>query len=494
MIDIISSSAYTIITPHDENRPIVVRVDADATSTSVMWEYVCDYHENGCQVNAIEGIDGAIIPLDPIDKHSSGRTSGTIEWNGETIYYVVDQVPNPTYEPITEYAVSSITIDDFTYGVQSGESGYYASGDSVPCGTYEEKELFYTYSAITYENDSPSSPSTTEIKSGKTSILLDCSDHIGGGDASSVIDILGTDITYYYHCNECEGASCTPFVKIMNVQPSNYKINGISADYVPCSGVENGELTCDLTYKVKIRHNDCSEETFTSSTRNVGCTSIPPCVGERCCQTHNVQTQAIINVDGQQFTVPFTVMMRGDINGTCYTGCGQICESAITTTLNGWTLTYKGVSYDAQSITTMPIIPLGERTKFHFDYSVFWEMLNPICETSSGTAIGSEDTYIESADCMYHIYKVITPFADSGDVTSCCEYDGCHGISGISVTATTMPDVYPIDPHDPDYQVDHILAEWVFPINITIDGEVYENQVTITFPYDREKCRDIPSS
>lgn len=462
--------SYSVITP----MPIVVVVDADSTSAIISWEYECKYKENDCDYCGIYGSESMEISLEPLDKCSGNTISSSFTWNGIGIEYQIIRIPNPTYEPRVEYQITKLSGCTVNNGFVSFKS---YSGD---CGEGKDVEVEYEYKILTYENDCTDIPTETS-SSGTTILSFDCTySETGSSSISSTTNILGNDIIYEYGCYKCDGISCKPSTNISRLTVLSYSAD--NKDYtdigLPCSG--KSEITAEIKYYVVKVDKDCNKEAY-YATKTLSGLSVAPCkIGDsrECCSAHLVLTENPVNIEGKEMYLQ--LLMAADEYGDCDNGCARTCESAITTTLKSWTLTYKNRVYSSDNISTLPVIPLGEKSTFKFNYEVDINSIYENCKTSAYTDTHSGTVIIESADCEYHTYGVLT----NGNKTE--NFDGCIDQTPM-FEVKSVPDTYPTT--GDDAQVDPIWAQYTF-INKTRDDET-EYSVTIEFPYNREKCKEF---
>lgn len=466
-----SDTSYRVIPTHDKNHPIVVVVDADSTSATISWEYVCDYKENGCAYCSINGSESTEIPLNPINKCSGFTTSGSVEWHNNTIYYSIEQKPNPTYASRVEYKITKLDGKD----VENNKVNF--NGTKLGCGEGLDKDVKYEYSAITYENDCGLSSVTSG--SGETTISFDCTDIIDiigdkdANSASSLVNILGNDIEYTYECSKCEGSACTPSTRISNIKVLSYSANGINYTDtgLPCSG-ENG-ITAVVEYRVVKTDEHCHKESYYETSAISGI-NVERCSEYDCCRAHMVKIPTnIYDVD-----VDLELLMAADTTGDCFTGCGQTCESGITATVASWSVIVNGNKYGdgGLPIDNFPVIPLSSDTELVFSYTIDYDIISTNCKISSGSVTSGFKVTIASADCKYHTYTVITNDGET-ILNGCDEQHPTFEIRNI-------PDVYPTEGEDA--QLDLVLG--VYEFKQEIEGTEYT--FTIELPYSKQKCKE----
>ena len=460
MIDI---SGYTVNT----SMPIKVVVDADSTSATISWEYVCNYKENGCDYCSINGSESMNIALTPLNKCNEDTISSSFTWNNIEIEYEIKRKPNPTYEPRVEYEIielSGITVNNNSV----------TFGNTFGCGVGEDVDVVYEYSAITYENDCGLSSVTKN--SGITTLSFDCTDNISDDDitnVTSLVNILGNDIEYTYKCSKCEGSACTPSTRISNIKVLSYSANGINYTDtgLPCSG-ENG-ITAVVEYRVVKTDEHCHKESYYETSAISGI-NVERCSEYDCCRAHMVKIPTnIYDVD-----VDLELLMAADTTGDCFTGCGQTCESGITATVASWSVIVNGNKYGdgGLPIDNFPVIPLSSDTEFVFSYTIDYDIISTNCKISSGSVTSGFKVTIASADCKYHTYTVITNDGET-ILNGCDEQHPTFEIRNI-------PDVYPTEGEDA--QLDLVLG--VYEFKQEIEGTEYT--FTIELPYSKQKCKE----
>jgi hypothetical protein len=176
------------------------------------------------------------------------------------------------------------------------------------------------------------------------------------------------------------------------------------------------------------------------------------------------------------------LLMAADIIGDCYDGCGKTCDTGITATVSSWTVSCSidtpkySIKYntDKHPISEFPVVPLSSKTELHFDYVLAINRIYENCQPSAYTVSLSGYDVIESADCQYHIYTVIT---NDGEIL----LNGCKEQNPI-FEIRNIPDVYPTEGEGA--QLDPILAVY---------GVKYEGVevATIEFPYNKQKCKEF---
>lgn len=472
MIDI---SGYTVNT----SMPIKVVVDADSTSATISWEYVCNYKENGCDYCSINGSESMNIALTPLNKCNEDTISSSFTWNNIEIEYEIKRKPNPTYEPRVEYEIielSGITVNNNSV----------TFGNTFGCGVGEDVDVVYEYSAITYENDCGLSSVTKN--SGITTLSFDCTDNISDDDitnVTSLVNILGNDIEYTYKCSKCEGSACTSSTRISNIKVLSYSANGINYTDtgLPCSG-QSG-ITAIVEYRVVETDDHCHKYSYyeTDSFDNLiveGCKKEGEEEAYDCCRAHMVKTTEPIDIHG--VSTNLELLMAADTTGDCFSGCGQTCESGITATVSSWTVSCSIDNYrikyntNDHPISDFPVIPLSSKTELHFDYVLAINRIYENCQPSAYTVSLSGYDVIESADCKYHTYTVITNDGET-ILNGCDEQHPTFEIRNI-------PDVYPTEGEGA--QLDLVLG--VYEFKQEIEGTEYT--FTIELPYSKQKCKE----
>lgn len=467
MIDI---SGYTVNT----SMPIKVVVDADSTSATISWEYVCNYKENGCDYCSINGSESMNIALTPLNKCNEDTISSSFTWNNIEIEYEIEQRPNPTYEPRVEYKITKIS------GVNISDNSVSFNNYSGDCGEGKDIEVDYEYSAITYENNCGLSSATWN--SGTTTLSFDCTDNISDDDitdVTSLVNILGNDIEYTYKCSKCEGSACTQSTRISNIKVLSYSANGINYTDtgLPCSG-QSG-ITAVVEYRVVETDDHCHKYSY-YETSAITSINVERCSEYDCCRAHMVKTTEPIDIHG--VSTNLELLMAADIIGDCYDGCGKTCDTGITATVSSWTVSCSidtpkySIKYntDEHPISDFPVIPLSSKTELHFDYVLAINRIYENCQPSAYTVSLSGRDVIESADCQYHTYTVIT---NDGEIL----LNGCEEQNPI-FEIRNIPDVYPTEGEGA--QLDPILAVY---------GVEYEGVevATIEFPYNKQKCKEF---
>ena len=457
MIDI---SGYTVNTL----MPIKVVVDADSTSATISWEYVCNYKENGCDYCSINGSESMNIALTPLNKCNEDTISSSFTWNNIEIEYEIKRKPNPTYKSRVEYKIielSGITVNNNSV----------TFGNTFGCGVGEDVDVVYEYSAITYENDCGLSSVTKN--SGITTLSFDCTDNMGGGNTSKVTSILGNDIEYTYECLKCEGSACTPSTSITNVKVLSFSANNV--DYtdigLPCSG-ESG-ITAVVEYRVVKTDEHCHKESY-YETSAITSIDVEGCNEYDCCRAH----MAKISTDIYGVPVDLELLIAADTTGDCFTGCGQTCETGITATVASWSVTVNGNKYGdgGLPIDKFPVIPLSSDTELVFSYTIDYDIISTNCKISSSSVTSGFNVTIASADCKYHTYTVIT---NDGETI----LDGCDE-QYPTFEIRNIPDVYPTEGEDA--QLDLVLGVYEFKQEI----EGIEYTFTIELPYSKQKCKE----
>jgi hypothetical protein len=461
MIDI---SGYTVNT----SMPIKVVVDADSTSATISWEYVCNYKENGCDYCSINGSESMNIALTPLNKCNEDTISSSFTWNNIEIEYEIEQRPNPTYEPRVEYKITKIS------GVNISNNSVSFNNYSGDCGEGKDIEVDYEYSAITYENNCGLSSATWN--SGTTTLSFDCTDNISDDDitdVTSLVNILGNDIEYTYKCSKCEGSACTPSTRISNIKVLSYSANGINYTDtgLPCSG-QTG-ITAVVEYRVVKTDKHCHKESYYETSAISGI-NVEKCSEYDCCRAH----MAKISTKIYGVLVDLELLMAADTTGDCFTGCGQTCESGITATVASWSVIVNGNKYGdgGLPIDKFPVIPLSSDTILEFSYTIDYDIISTNCKISSGSVTSGFKVTIASADCKYHTYTVITNDGET-ILNGCDEQHPTFEIRNI-------PDVYPTEGEGA--QLDLVLG--VYEFKQEIEGTEYT--FTIELPYSKQKCKE----
>ena len=461
MIDI---SGYTVNT----SMPIKVVVDADSTSATISWEYVCNYKENGCDYCSINGSESMNIALTPLNKCNEDTISSSFTWNNIEIEYEIEQRPNPTYEPRVEYKITKIS------GVNISDNSVSFNNYSGDCGEGKDIEVDYEYSAITYENNCGLSSATWN--SGTTTLSFDCTDNISDDDitdVTSLVNILGNDIEYTYKCSKCEGSACTRSTRISNIKVLSYSANGINYTDtgLPCSG-QSG-ITAIVEYRVVKTDEHCHKESY-YETSAITSINVERCSEYDCCRAHMVK----IPTEIYGVSANLELLMAADTTGDCFTGCGQTCESGITATVASWSVIVNGNKYGdgGDPIDNLPVIPLSSDTILEFSYTIDYDIISTNCKISSSSVTSGFKVTIASADCKYHTYTVITNDGET-ILNGCDEQHPTFEIRNI-------PDVYPTEGEDA--QLDLVLG--VYEFKQEIEGTEYT--FTIELPYSKQKCKE----
>lgn len=457
-------SKYRVITSS-----ITVVVDADATSATISWEYVCDYKENGCEYCDINGIESEMIELSPNTTCEEKETSGDIQWEGNEISYTIIQKPNIIIydEPQIDYIIKTIS------GTQVIDNQVNFS-DELSCGDAFEKTVNVTYSSNTHSN----SCSLPYDNTGNTNaqLVFDCSDTSNGGMASGITTILNNDIVYTYKCEQCIGVTCETETFIDEINITSLKIGDEEIAAVPCSGA-NG-VSCDISYKIVNIDSKCERSERSESTSII--LDVPPCEGLECCKKHQVPIQITLNGIPTNIYIP----VEADFSKICYNGCGEHCGSYDKAEIVSWRLRYNNKEYTEENIDELPVIPITVTSLFYFYYTLNVTSVTETCEdiVYSETSGGSVVT-IDGSDCRYKDY-IISIIDFKGD--------GCEIEKNVGFRFHEAPYVYPIDEQVEQIEGWFVITkykkgdEWV---SLKMKDEDYPY---ISFVYEREKCREYP--
>lgn len=451
--------------------PIIITVDADATSTVISWDYTCSYDDNGCVPKVINGSEKKTIEFDSNITCYSNRIDGEFVWHGNTILYRVIQSPIKQEKP-TEYVITNI------------EGGIFVNENEVDfpnillCSEAYESELTVDYEIHTYTGVCDFIGETT-YSSTTVPFIFDCSNKTDGGVVTSYVSILGNDIQYHYHCAECEGERCTPTTTISNPIVTQLYINNIRVSAIPCSGAAQGSVSCDVKYDTIATDEYCKKTTKSYTNRFTLTSAIDACVEGECCRNHSVRNS--INIDGNE--IPISVTMKGDSNKTCFSGCGEPCEARNTATLDNWSVTFisGGTSYEYYdyNIQDMPVFMLEQKYNLTFKYTLSYKIVNEACQETSGTVQASYRDTIESATCSSFINEItITNFNEN----VCTPQTPTFRV-------TSHIDTYPM--YGSGALVDHFVR-YIEIQTFRVDDTTYEIDgvyPTIRFQYDRQKCK-----
>jgi hypothetical protein len=124
-------------------------------------------------------------------------------------------------------------------------------------------------------------------------------------------------IPYTYYCDKCD--ECEP-------NKTKIYIGNISYDkeYLLCN---DSAFTYSVNYQVVYYDEDC-KKTITDKVKR-DTIILDKCSGSACCEDHYVESSITISevVDEETITtdVNLKMLVKGDYNGACYTGCNSAC-------------------------------------------------------------------------------------------------------------------------------------------------------------------------